>query len=98
MPCPATSQAGFFDFDDAVSIFCGFACHPRQAVLLLQLFIPAWISGSLGALYDLFHELLKRVRKVILQPPITTSYATMSREPHRSASKRACELTSSLVP
>jgi hypothetical protein len=54
----------FFDLGDAVSdIFCGVACHPRQAILLLQLFIPAWIGGNLGALYFLFHELLERVRK-----------------------------------
>jgi hypothetical protein len=66
MPCLATSQSVFFDFGDAVSIFSGFACHPRQAVLLLQLFIPAWISGNLRLLFDLLHEMHKRVRNVIL--------------------------------
>ena len=65
MPNLATSQAVFSDFGDVVSdIFSLFACHPRQAALpILQLFIPAWIGGNLGALYDLFDELLKRVRK-----------------------------------
>jgi len=66
MPCLATPQAAFFDFGDAVSVFSGFVSHPRQVVLLLQLFIPAWISGNLRQLFDLFHEMHKRVQKVIL--------------------------------
>ena len=66
MPCLATPQAAFFDFGDAVSVLSGFVCHPRQAVLLLQPFIPAWISGNLRPLFDLFHEMHKRVQKVIL--------------------------------
>jgi hypothetical protein len=68
MPCLATPQAVFFDFGDAVSIFSGFVCHPRQAVLLLQLFIPAWISGNLRQLFDLFDEMYQRIRNVIPQP------------------------------
>jgi hypothetical protein len=69
MPCHATSQAVFFDFGDAVSdIFSGCACNPRQAVLLLQLFIPAWISGNLLPLFDVFHNMYERIRNVILQP------------------------------
>jgi len=63
MPNLATSQAVVSDFSE---MFSGFACHPRQAALLLQLLIPAWIAGNLGPLYEFFHELIKRVRKVIL--------------------------------
>ena len=66
MPCLATPQAAFFDFGDAVSVLSGFVCHPRQAVLLLQVFIPAWISGNLRLLFDLLHEMHKRVQKVFL--------------------------------
>jgi hypothetical protein len=62
---------------------CGVACHPRQAVLLLQLFIPAWIGGNLGVLYYLFRELLERVRKGHFAVATKTAPAHMS-EPHHS--------------
>jgi hypothetical protein len=59
--CLATSQAVLSGYGDAVSdIFSG-GFQPRLVVLLLQLFIPAWISGNLRPLFDLINELRKRV-------------------------------------